>query len=76
MMPFAEKLSFLMYITQTSNKELAAELCVEPDSGRTVDGSRTAEPAVRLLATVLPESGRSVKGARETGVHFTLDGSD
>ncbi|MDD6188829.1 MAG: hypothetical protein PUB32_04535 [Clostridiales bacterium] len=30
MMPFAEKLSFLMYITQTSNKELAAELSVDP----------------------------------------------
>lgn len=29
MMPFAEKLSFLMHLTQTSNKELAAELCVE-----------------------------------------------
>ncbi|MGN1249401.1 MAG: hypothetical protein ACI4XW_04910 [Candidatus Spyradocola sp.] len=30
MMPFAEKLSFLMHITQTSNKELAAELGVDP----------------------------------------------
>lgn len=30
MMPFAEKLSFLMHITQTSNKELAAELSVDP----------------------------------------------
>ena len=48
MMPFAEKLSFLMHLTQTSNKELAAELCVEPDYGRTVAESRTAEPAVRL----------------------------
>ena len=30
MMPFAEKLSFLMHITETSNKELAAELSVDP----------------------------------------------
>ncbi|MBP3587450.1 MAG: hypothetical protein J6J51_00325 [Clostridia bacterium] len=30
MMPFAEKLSFLMHITETSNKELAAELGVDP----------------------------------------------
>ena len=30
MMPFAEKLSFLMHITQTSNKELAAGLGVDP----------------------------------------------
>lgn len=30
MMPFAEKLSFLMRITETSNKELAAELAVDP----------------------------------------------
>lgn len=30
MMPFSEKLSFLMYITETSNKELAAELSVDP----------------------------------------------
>lgn len=30
MMSFAEKLSFLMHITQTSNKELAAELSVDP----------------------------------------------
>lgn len=30
MMPFAEKLSFLMHITSTSNKELAAELSVDP----------------------------------------------
>ena len=37
---------------------------------------RTAGSAVRLLTTVLPEAGRDVKGARETGVHFTLDGSD
>ena len=29
-MSFAEKLSFLMHITQTSNKELAAELSVDP----------------------------------------------
>ena len=29
-MPFAEKLSFLMQITDTSNKELAAELSVDP----------------------------------------------
>lgn len=30
MMPFAEKLTFLMHITETSNKELAAELSVDP----------------------------------------------
>ena len=30
MMPFAEKLSFLMHITGSSNKELAAELSVDP----------------------------------------------
>lgn len=30
MMPFSEKLSFLMYITETSNKELAAALSVDP----------------------------------------------
>ena len=30
MMPFAEKLSFLMHITETSNKELAAVLSVDP----------------------------------------------
>lgn len=30
MMSFAEKLSFLMHITETSNKELAAELSVDP----------------------------------------------
>ena len=29
MMPFAEKLSFLMHLPQTSNKELAAGLCVD-----------------------------------------------
>ena len=29
MMPFAEKLTFLMHITETSNKELAAELEIE-----------------------------------------------
>lgn len=29
MMPFSEKLSFLMYITETSNKELAAALSVD-----------------------------------------------
>ena len=29
-MSFAEKLSFLMHITQTSNKELAAALSVDP----------------------------------------------
>lgn len=30
MMPFSEKLSFLMYITETGNKELAAALSVDP----------------------------------------------
>lgn len=30
MMSFADKLSFLMHITETSNKELAAELSVDP----------------------------------------------
>lgn len=30
MMPFAEKLSFLMHITKTRNKELAEELSVDP----------------------------------------------
>ena len=30
MMPFAKKLTFLMHITETSNKELAAELSVDP----------------------------------------------
>lgn len=30
MMPFAEKLSFLIHITKTSNKELAAALSVDP----------------------------------------------
>lgn len=30
MMPFAEKLSFLMHITECSNKDLAAELSVNP----------------------------------------------
>ena len=30
MMPFAEKLSFLMHITETTNKELAVELSVDP----------------------------------------------
>lgn len=30
MIPFAEKLSFLMRITETSNKDLAAELSVDP----------------------------------------------
>ena len=30
MISFAEKLSFLMHITETSNKELAAELSVDP----------------------------------------------
>lgn len=30
MMPFSEKLSFLIYITETSNKELAAALSVNP----------------------------------------------
>lgn len=30
MMPFAEKLTFLMHITETSNKELAAELSIDP----------------------------------------------
>ncbi|MBO4991409.1 MAG: hypothetical protein J6E42_04570 [Firmicutes bacterium] len=30
MMPFAEKLSFLMHITETTNKELAIALSVDP----------------------------------------------
>ena len=30
MMPFSEKLSFLMYLTESSNKELAAALSVDP----------------------------------------------
>lgn len=30
MMPFSEKLSFLIHLAKTTNKELAAELSVDP----------------------------------------------
>ena len=49
MMPFAEKLSFLMHLTQTSNKELAAELCVDPSlislmrAGKRKPSAKTAQ---------------------------------